>query len=87
MSKCRPAVGITCVPNGEQFYQECLDWHLTLKMSPQEVHDLGLKEVARIKTLMNEVSSLVIIIVVIITCFSKLAFVWRLEHDVTSIHT
>ena len=28
-----------------------------------------------------------IIIVVIITCFSKFAFEWRLEHDITSIHT
>ena len=28
-----------------------------------------------------------IIIVVIITRFSKFAFVWRLEHDVTDIHT
>ena len=27
-----------------------------------------------------------IIIVAIIMCFSKFAFVWRLEHDVTSIH-
>jgi len=54
MRKCRPKEGVFSIPNGEKFYQECLDWHLTLKMTPQEVHDLGLKEVARIKHQMDE---------------------------------
>ena len=31
--------------------------------------------------------TLCFIIVVIITCFSKCAFVWMLEHDIRSIHT
>ena len=40
---------------GLDYYQECLRWHLTLNITPQQVHDKGLEEVARIQSLMEEV--------------------------------
>ena len=30
-------------------------WHLTIEMDPKEVHDIGLKEVARIKKDMEHI--------------------------------
>ncbi|KAK0052522.1 hypothetical protein Bpfe_018106 [Biomphalaria pfeifferi] len=45
----RPKEGICCLENGEKWYQQCLDFHLSLSMTPQEVHDVGLKEIARIQ--------------------------------------
>jgi prolyl oligopeptidase len=35
--------------NGEQLYSECLRFHTTTTKSAQEIHDLGLAEVARIE--------------------------------------
>ncbi|CAG5122487.1 unnamed protein product [Candidula unifasciata] len=44
----RPGEGISTIKDGLQWYQQCLNFHLTCSMTPQQVHDLGLKEVARI---------------------------------------
>lgn len=44
----RPQESICCLKNGQAWYQQCLDYHLTCKMTPQQVHDIGLSEVARI---------------------------------------
>ncbi|BFZ14786.1 hypothetical protein BsWGS_17825 [Bradybaena similaris] len=45
----RPGEGISTVKDGRLWYQQCLNFHLTCSMTPQQVHDLGLKEVARIQ--------------------------------------
>lgn len=45
----RPQEGINSLKNGAAWYQQCLDFHLSCQMTPQEVHDIGLKEVARLK--------------------------------------
>ncbi|KAL5005465.1 hypothetical protein ScPMuIL_018921 [Solemya velum] len=39
----------------EAFYQACLKWHLSVDMTPQDVHDEGLREVERITTAMEEI--------------------------------
>lgn len=44
-------------PNGEQFYQDCLTFHTTTKMSASEIHKLGLDEVDRIKNLMESIAT------------------------------
>ncbi|KAK3096278.1 hypothetical protein FSP39_025229, partial [Pinctada imbricata] len=40
---------------GEEYYRDCLRWHLSLDMSPEEVHQKGLEEVSRISGKMNTI--------------------------------
>ncbi|GFR96964.1 hypothetical protein ElyMa_002733500, partial [Elysia marginata] len=45
----RPQEGINSLKDGDAWYQQCLNFHLSCSMTPQEVHNIGLKEVARIR--------------------------------------
>ncbi|XP_059171858.1 uncharacterized protein LOC131952941 [Physella acuta] len=54
MKHLRQKEGISSLANGEEWYQQCLDYHLSYPMTQQQVHDLGLKEVGRIKQLILE---------------------------------
>ncbi|XP_059171859.1 uncharacterized protein LOC131952942 [Physella acuta] len=54
MKHLRQKEGISSLANGDEWYQQCLDYHLSYPMTPQQVHDLGLKEVGRIKQLILE---------------------------------
>ena len=49
IKKGRASECICSLPNGISMYQQCLNFHLSCEMSPKEVHELGLKEVARIQ--------------------------------------
>lgn len=51
----RDEIGANALPQGEAFYQNRLEHYTTLKMTPQQVHQLGLQEVARIKAEMQQV--------------------------------
>ena len=44
-------------PDGEQYYRDCLAFHTTTSMTPQEIHQLGLDEVERIRMSMNEIAA------------------------------
>jgi uncharacterized protein (DUF885 family) len=44
------------MPGGLEFYNECLRWHTSLELTPQQVHDIGLAEVGRIRKEMERVS-------------------------------
>ena len=55
MNKLRPTVGVSGWPEGRSFYEAVLRWHLTLDMTPQEVHQIGLDEVSRIRNQMEQV--------------------------------
>ncbi|KAL5005464.1 hypothetical protein ScPMuIL_018920 [Solemya velum] len=46
--------GVGSWDNGS-FYRACLKFHLSVEMTPQEVHDEGLREVERITTAMEEI--------------------------------
>lgn len=59
---CRPREGIDSVPGGAEFYQQCLKWHTSLDITPDEVHRIGLAEVARIRTEMERVEFLHIVL-------------------------
>ncbi|XP_069104679.1 uncharacterized protein [Argopecten irradians] len=48
MNNTRPETGVNTLDNGEEFYKACLKWHLSVDMTPEEVHNLGLQEVERI---------------------------------------
>ncbi|KAL8595366.1 hypothetical protein ACOMHN_024065 [Nucella lapillus] len=53
MLHTRKGWGVGTLPQGKEFYQACLKWYLSLNMTPDEVHKLGLREVARIEALMQ----------------------------------
>jgi uncharacterized protein (DUF885 family) len=46
---CRETVGIWDTPDGEAFYRERVKYHTTTNLSPDEIHEIGLEEVARIR--------------------------------------
>jgi uncharacterized protein (DUF885 family) len=46
---CRESVGIWDTPGGAERYRERIRWHTTTELTADEVHELGLKEVARIR--------------------------------------
>src|SRR6266480_1766916 len=45
--------GVWKLPNGDAFYADALHEHTTTTLNPNEVHDLGLREVTRIETEMR----------------------------------
>ncbi|XP_048587224.1 uncharacterized protein LOC5516230 isoform X2 [Nematostella vectensis] len=53
---CRESIALTELPGGKDYYQQCLDFHLTCHMSPEEIHQVGLREVERIRTRMAQVA-------------------------------
>ena len=51
----RTSLGISEVPEGRAYYQTLVRYHTTLDTSPEEVHQRGLAEVARIRSEMETV--------------------------------
>ena len=45
----RKVEGVHSLSHGLRYYQSCLDWYLGVRLSPQQIFDLGVKEVARIE--------------------------------------
>ena len=46
--EARKAWGVNSFKEGEEYYKACLKWHLSVDMTPEEVHEKGLEEVERI---------------------------------------
>lgn len=46
--------GVWKLPEGDRFYELCLEFHTTTKMSPDEVHEMGKKHVDRIQNEMRQ---------------------------------
>ncbi|CAB9530092.1 Bacterial protein of unknown function (DUF885) [Seminavis robusta] len=44
-------------PDGAQYYADCLEFHTTTNLTPEQVHQLGLDEVARVRTAMESIAS------------------------------
>jgi len=53
----RTTLGLSAMPEGEAFYQHRIRMHTTLELSPREVHDTGLREVARLRAEMEQVKT------------------------------
>jgi uncharacterized protein (DUF885 family) len=53
---CRVTWGVSGWPDGQEVYAACLRYHTSTNMTPFQVHDLGLREVARIRANMYDVS-------------------------------
>jgi uncharacterized protein (DUF885 family) len=55
MAAPRDSVGIAGVPGGREYYRVLVRYHTTLDMTPEQVHQVGLDEVARIRGEMEAV--------------------------------
>jgi uncharacterized protein (DUF885 family) len=55
LPKSRDTVGVWDTPNGDEFYRSRVAWFTTTQLSPEEIHQIGLREVARIRGEMDQV--------------------------------
>jgi uncharacterized protein (DUF885 family) len=55
LPRARDGVGLVSMPGGARLYRRLIEENTTLPLSPEEVHQLGLREVARIRTEMERV--------------------------------
>ena len=55
LPKARASIGVSEITNGIDYYQNRLDYYTTLNLTAEEVHQIGLKEVARINAEMKKI--------------------------------
>jgi uncharacterized protein (DUF885 family) len=53
LEKARRTIGASAMPDGDKFYQAQIEKHTTLDLTAKEIHEIGLKEVARIEAEMR----------------------------------
>lgn len=53
LPKARTTLAANTMPNGDAFYQAQIEKHTTLNLTAKQIHDIGLKEVARIEAEME----------------------------------
>ena len=53
LPQCRDSVGLSALPNGRQWYQQLVRFYTTTDLTPDQVFDLGVSEVARITRAME----------------------------------
>jgi uncharacterized protein (DUF885 family) len=54
---CRESIAATALPNGAPAYAFHVRWQTTTNLTPQQIHEIGLSEVKRIRAEMDEVIS------------------------------
>lgn len=52
---CRESIAATALPNGAAAYAYHVRWQTTTKLTPQQIHEIGLSEVKRIRAEMDKV--------------------------------
>lgn len=55
LPNARKSVGVSEIPNGREYYQNRLNYYTTLDLTAEEIHRIGLDEVARINSEMKKV--------------------------------
>jgi uncharacterized protein (DUF885 family) len=55
LPKARPGLGIGSLPEGRAYYEFLARSYTTTRMTPDEIHDIGVREVARIRAEMQQV--------------------------------
>jgi len=56
LARARDAVGWFELPNGAEWYAYLVRYHTTTALTPEEIHQLGLVEVARLRTQMERIA-------------------------------
>ena len=51
----RDSIGIKDVPNGSEWYEYLARYHTTTDLTPDEIHEIGLKEIKRIRAEMEDI--------------------------------
>lgn len=51
----RTSIGVSEIPNGRAYYQNRINYYTTLDLTAQEIHQIGLREVARINAEMKKI--------------------------------
>ena len=51
----RESIGLNDIPNGSSWYEYAARYHTTTNLTPDEIHNIGLKEVARIRNEMEQI--------------------------------
>ena len=55
-SRCRQSVAASALPQGKEYYGYLVRNYTTIEMTPEQIHQLGLREVARIRAEMEQVA-------------------------------
>lgn len=55
LPKARSSIGVSEIPNGREYYQNRLNYYTTLNLTAEEIHQIGLEEVARINAEMKKI--------------------------------
>ena len=51
----RNSIGIKDIPNGKDYYEFLAKFYTTTNLTPEEIHEIGLKEIKRIRSEMDEI--------------------------------
>ena len=51
----RDTIGIKDIPDGKKYYEQLAKHYTTTDLTPDEIHEIGLKEIQRIRTEMEEI--------------------------------
>jgi len=57
LPRARETIGMSELPNGASWYAYLVRYHTTTSMTPEETHELGLREVARIRAEMERIKN------------------------------
>lgn len=52
---CRPTISAEDFPDGVALYEQAVRYHTTTRLTPDQIHDIGLAEVARIRAEMEKI--------------------------------
>lgn len=55
LPKSRDSIGLDGVPDGKKWYEYVARYHTTTNLTPDEIHEIGLSEVSRIRSEMEEI--------------------------------
>ena len=51
----RTSIGVSDLPNGKAWYENLARYHTSTELTPEEIHQIGLTEVKRIRSEMNQI--------------------------------
>ena len=55
LPKTRETIGLQDIPGGKEWYKSLVKYHTTTDLTPDEIHQIGLDEIARIRSEMQKV--------------------------------